>query len=48
MAIQTVICGVLLAVLGHVFYHLAVVRYGDYQASCLNEPDRRKDSTDCK
>lgn len=31
MAIQTVICGVLLAVLGHAFYHLAVVRYGDYQ-----------------
>lgn len=35
MAIQSVIYGVFLAILGHVFYRL-VVRYRDYQASSLN------------
>lgn len=35
MAIQSVIY-VLLAILGQVLYRMAVVRYGDYQASYLN------------
>lgn len=34
MAIQSVIYGVFLVILGHVFYHL-IVHYRDYQASSL-------------
>lgn len=36
MAIQSMIYSGILAVLGHIFYRLVVVRYRDYKASVLD------------
>ena len=44
MAFQFVFYIILLAIIGHTFYRLVVVRYMDYQASGLQNPDQRDNS----